>query len=139
MAKEGADVAVMDIDLANAKRVAKGINKIGQKGLALKVDVANFTDVVAAAGKIKAEFGHIDILVSTASIPNKYIPLSQITEEEWDRSLALNLKCKGIFNATRGLSQIHHLIYKYFFEAIMKAILSFIIVNKKNYQPFFSP
>jgi len=99
-ANEGADVAVMDIDLVNAESVAAEINKTGRKGLAFRVDVSNFTEVMTVAKKIKAEFGHIDILVNTAGVPNEYMPLSQMTEEEWDRSLAINLK--GVFNATRA-------------------------------------
>jgi rhamnulose-1-phosphate aldolase/alcohol dehydrogenase len=63
MAKEGAEVAVLDRDLEAAKAVAK---KIGGKTLALACDVTNSDDVRAAFDKIAETFGGVDIVVSNA-------------------------------------------------------------------------
>ncbi|MBI3677286.1 MAG: bifunctional aldolase/short-chain dehydrogenase [Proteobacteria bacterium] len=63
MAKEGAEVAVLDRDLEAAKAVAK---QIGGKALALACDVTKPDDVRAAFDKIAETFGGVDILVSNA-------------------------------------------------------------------------
>lgn len=92
--KEGAKVVIAEINLENAEKVAKEITDTGGEAIAVKVDVSSADDVNAMAEKTMETFGKIDILVNNASIyyglENK--PLETITEEEWDRSYAVNVK-----------------------------------------------
>ncbi len=105
-AEEGADVAVLDIDFANAQSVAEKVTGLGHKSLAFKVDVSSFPEVEDVIKKIVAEFMHIDILVNTAGVPPEHVSFAELLEEVWDRSIAINLK--GVFNPTRAV--INHMI-----------------------------
>ncbi len=105
-AEEGADVAVLDIDFANAQSVAEKVTGLGRKSLAFKVDVSSFSEAEDVIKKVIAEFRHVDILVNTVGVPTEYVPFAELPEEVWDRSIAINLK--GVFNPTRAV--INHMI-----------------------------
>jgi NAD(P)-dependent dehydrogenase (short-subunit alcohol dehydrogenase family) len=102
MAREGADVAIPDIQDANAQTVAKEVQALGRRALALRCDVTRAADVNAALDRVKQELGRIDILVNNAgaaSAPG--MPFTNNSEEDWDRTYAVNLKsvflaCKAI-------------------------------------------
>jgi 3-oxoacyl-[acyl-carrier protein] reductase len=94
LAEAGADVVVADIDVTAAEAVAAEISAGGRRGLAIEVDV---TDRVAVASMVETTvdtLGRLDILVNNAGI-FPIAPVSAITEEAWDRVLAINLK--GVF------------------------------------------
>ena len=84
---EGATVMVADIngDAAQAAATEMG-------GIACTVDVANSASVKAMAEAAITEMGHIDILVNNAGITHLPTPLEDVTEEEFDRVLAVNAK-----------------------------------------------
>jgi 3-oxoacyl-[acyl-carrier protein] reductase len=105
-AEEGADVAVLDINIANARSIAEKITGLGRKALAFSVDVSEYGAVDDVIRKIIAEFNHVDILVNTAGITPDRIPFSRLTEEAWDLSMTVNLK--SVFNPTRAV--INHMI-----------------------------
>lgn len=100
LAGEGAAVAIMDINLEAAEAVAQAVREKGQRVLALKVDVADFSEVTAAISRIYKEFQRIDILVNDAGF-GQYLPFWQLTEGMWDRMIAVHLK--GTFNCTRAV------------------------------------
>jgi NAD(P)-dependent dehydrogenase (short-subunit alcohol dehydrogenase family) len=90
-AVEGARVAVVDLDHARGERVAAEINKAGGDAAAFVSDVSNSKDVATLVEGVVARFGRIDILVNNVAISdNKTI--RDITEEEWDRVIAVTLK-----------------------------------------------
>jgi NAD(P)-dependent dehydrogenase (short-subunit alcohol dehydrogenase family) len=91
LAAEGAKVAVVDVDQPRAGRVAAAITGSGGDAEPFLADVSRGSDVAALVQAVVARFGRIDILVNNVAISdNKHI--FDITEEEWDRVLAVTLK-----------------------------------------------
>lgn len=90
-AREGAAVAVWDLDAAGAQRAADNMVAAGGKAIACGVDVSNRAQIEAAAQRVRSEFGPINILVNNAGISN-YTAFLEMTEEQWDRMININLK-----------------------------------------------
>lgn len=84
---EGATVMVVDINGDAAQAMADEV-----EGLACTVDVAKSDSVKALAASAIARMGHIDILVNNAGITHLPAPMEDISEEEFDRVLAVNAK-----------------------------------------------
>jgi len=91
-AREGARVAVLDVNAEAAKRVAAGI---GNGAIALTCDVARKGEIEAALKAALAAFGRLDILVNNAGVAHVNKPVTEISEAELDRVLAVNVK--GLF------------------------------------------
>jgi NAD(P)-dependent dehydrogenase (short-subunit alcohol dehydrogenase family) len=102
MAKEGADIAIPDIQDANAQSVVKEVLAMGRKAISMRCDVTKGADVQATVDRIKKEMGRIDILVNNAGMASAPgMPFTNNTEEDWDRTYAVNLKsvfltCKAL-------------------------------------------
>jgi len=92
LATEGADVAVVDLNLPAAETVAKRLAGLGRRSIAVRCDVSNATDVVAMRDRVLAEFEKIDILVNNAGIAGKNAPLIDVTEAEWEKVMAVDVK-----------------------------------------------
>src|SRR3984957_535341 len=86
MAKEGAEVAILDRDLEAAKAVAK---KIGGKALAVECDVTNHASVAQAFDQAGAAFGGVDIVVSNAGAAWQG-SIGHVDEEVLRKSFELN-------------------------------------------------
>jgi 3-oxoacyl-[acyl-carrier protein] reductase len=86
-AAEGARVMVADLNEAGATGLA---GEIG--GLAQAVDVARDASVREMAEAALAAFGRVDILVNNAGITHLPMPMEEVSEEEFDRVLAVNAK-----------------------------------------------
>jgi 3-oxoacyl-[acyl-carrier protein] reductase len=100
LAQKGADIVISDINLEKAEEMAKEIEALGRKAMAIKVDVANTNDVERMVEAILERFGQIDILVNNAGIARDKLIL-RMTEEDWDSVLNVNLK--GTFNCTKAV------------------------------------
>jgi NAD(P)-dependent dehydrogenase (short-subunit alcohol dehydrogenase family) len=89
LGREGAAVAV--VDLRGADAVAAELRAAGARSAAYGVDVSRGADVQATVDDVAQRFGGIDILVNNAGIgrPGR---IEDVTEEEWDRTLAVDLK-----------------------------------------------
>jgi NAD(P)-dependent dehydrogenase (short-subunit alcohol dehydrogenase family) len=90
-AHEGATVAVVDINGETAERVSCEIAAAGGKAFALTVDVTKSDKVDAMVADVVKRCGTVDILVNGAGGWHKIVPLVDITDEEWDRLLTLNI------------------------------------------------
>jgi 3-oxoacyl-[acyl-carrier protein] reductase len=90
--REGARVAVVDLDAEAAKSVARSI---GNNAIALRCDVSKKADIDAAVEETRAAFGALDILVNNAGATHINKPMLEIGEEEFDRLYAVNVK--GVF------------------------------------------
>jgi NAD(P)-dependent dehydrogenase (short-subunit alcohol dehydrogenase family) len=90
MAREGAKVVVADLQADKAESVAEEARALGAEALALEVNVASEPSVQRLADETFKRFGHIDILVNDAGVYLKS-PVVGKTEEEWDRTLDVNL------------------------------------------------
>lgn len=91
LAKCGAKVVVTDISLEDCQKVVEEINKEGGEALAFKVDVTNKKEIEEAVEGTVKKFGRLDILVNNAGIA-QFKPFLDLTEEEWDKTLDINLK-----------------------------------------------
>jgi NAD(P)-dependent dehydrogenase (short-subunit alcohol dehydrogenase family) len=91
LAKTGAKVIVSDISLEDCQKVVKEIKKEGGEAMAVKCDVTKKEEVEGMLKKTIKEFGKIDILVNNAGIV-QFKPFLELTEEDWDRTLNINLK-----------------------------------------------
>ncbi len=99
LARQGARVAVnYHSDAAGAEATVKEIAAAGGRALAVRADVGRKQDVDEMFDRTLAEFGGLDILVNNAGIQT-WKPLLELTEEEWDRVLDVNLK--GCFLCTQ--------------------------------------
>ncbi len=99
LAAAGATIACADIDLERAARVVALVTEKGGKALAVQSDTSDSASVQSAVERTIGELGGIDILVNNAAIyPRR--AWTEITEEEWDQVLAVNLK--GYFLCARA-------------------------------------
>ncbi len=100
LAGAGADVAVVDMDVARAQETVSAVKSHGRRALAIKANVADWVDVKAMADQVLAEFGRIDILVNNAGITRDGL-LLRMKEEDWNLVLDVNLK--GTFHCTKAV------------------------------------
>jgi len=91
-AREGARVAVVDINLPEAQRVGAEIEAAGGSALVLQADVTQSGEVTAMVKAVVDRWGTVDILVNGAGGFHRLAPITDISEEEWDRVINLNLK-----------------------------------------------
>lgn len=91
-AREGASVAVVDLSRADADRVAGEITGAGGTAIALDADVTRTDAVATMVQAVIDRYKVIDILVNGAGGFHRLSPITEITDEEWDRVLTLNLK-----------------------------------------------
>jgi 3-oxoacyl-[acyl-carrier protein] reductase len=93
-AREGAKVVIADINEKAARDVAAAI---GRNAIAIRADVSQRADVDAAVKAALDAFGGLDILVNNAGINFNRAPLTEVTEEQFDRIFAVNVKSIYLF------------------------------------------
>lgn len=103
LAKEGANVVVSDISQKDCRKVVGEIERMGRRGLALKCDVSSSDDVEDMVKRTVAKFGRVDILVNNAGILT-FKPFLELTDEDWDKTLNVNLK--GQFLCARAVGRV---------------------------------
>ena len=90
-AKDGYSVVVSDINYEECLTVVAEIEALGKKALAVKCDVSLKAEVENLVAETMKEFGRLDVLVNNAGI-FPFIPFEQMTEENWDKVIDVNLK-----------------------------------------------
>jgi 3-oxoacyl-[acyl-carrier protein] reductase len=90
MGREGAKVVIADLQADKAKSVAAELQALGTEALAIEVNVASESSVKQLANETFSRFGRVDVLVNDAGIYLK-APVVEITEENWDRTINVNL------------------------------------------------
>jgi 3-oxoacyl-[acyl-carrier protein] reductase len=108
-AREGASVAV--VDLKGADGVASEVGRAGGSAAAFATDVARAADIQTMVDDVLARFGRIDVLVNNAGIGGP-ASIEELTEEEWDRTLAVNLRahfltCRAVVPIMRRQQRGH--------------------------------
>ncbi|MFN5911289.1 MAG: glucose 1-dehydrogenase [Bacteroidota bacterium] len=98
-AKEGANVIVSDVKAEGVERVTRAINDAGGKATGETADVSKEEDVKRMIDAALTTYGALDILVNNAGILDDFVPAAELTNELWDRVLAVNLN--GPFYACR--------------------------------------
>ena len=99
-AREGADVAVLDIKLDAAEAKVASLKSFGVKAFAVNADVSNEAQVTAAIEKVRAGLGGIDILVNNAGIDTTSV-VAEMDTAMWDQMIAVNLR--SVFLCTRAV------------------------------------
>ncbi len=110
LAREGAHVVVSDVKLELAEKVAVRVKKMGQKSSALQTDVRKSDQCGKLIEKTLDEMGRIDILVCSAGVggfvyrgeSDEPPILENISEEEWDLTIDVNLK--GVFLCNKAVA-----------------------------------
>jgi 2,3-dihydro-2,3-dihydroxybenzoate dehydrogenase len=92
LGRQGARVAVWDVNSANASSVADEVRALGVRAVPVRVDVSRIEHIEAATQRTLDEFGRIDILVNCAGIALAPKSLLDTTPEEFQRVFAINLK-----------------------------------------------
>ena len=86
LAAAGATIAVVDLDLAGAQRVAEAI---GNGSFAVRADVSLASEVGSAVEQVLKRTGRIDILVNNAGIAGPAGPIWEQTDEQWQKNIAM--------------------------------------------------
>lgn len=99
-AREGAKVAVIDLNIESASRVAQEIVDAGGEAVGIACDVADHAQVVAMAAQVNAKWGRIDILVNNAGITRTAM-LNKMTSEQWQQVIGVHMT--GAFNCLQAV------------------------------------
>lgn len=91
LAQEGCDIISADIDLEGARQTAAEVESTGREALAVKVDVRNRAEVDDLVKKGLEKFGRIDILINNAGVSSQWKPFVEMTREDWDYDIGVNL------------------------------------------------
>ncbi len=97
-AREGAKVAIFDIDAVGARAVATSIEPAA---LAIAGDVTSAADVGAGVARTLATHGRLDIVVNNAGWTHRNRPLLEVSEAEFDKVYAVNVK--SIYHMTQAV------------------------------------
>jgi len=97
-AREGARVAVLDIEADAARKVARGI---GNTALALACDVTKPAEIDAAIRATLSAHDRVDILVNNAGVAHVNMPVTEISAADFDRVFAVNVK--GLFMFSQAM------------------------------------
>jgi NAD(P)-dependent dehydrogenase (short-subunit alcohol dehydrogenase family) len=102
-AREGADIAVNDIDLPSAEATVARVRRLGQKGLSVIADVSNAGQVGEMVSRVIDEMGGIHILINNAGLSEHGTMIEEQTAEKWDRVVAVTLR--GTYLCSRRVGQ----------------------------------
>ncbi len=91
LARDGAGVAIWDVDEAGAKRAAAELVAKGVRAIACRVDVSQRAQIDAAVTRVRAELGPVQVLINNAGITS-FTAFQETTEELWDLVMSINLK-----------------------------------------------
>jgi len=91
-AREGAMVAVVDVNAAAARDVADAIKALGGEAIGIATDVSKSDQVAAMVERVVAHFGRLDIAFNNAGIEIEHEPLALSTEDTFDTLMSVNVK-----------------------------------------------
>jgi 2-hydroxycyclohexanecarboxyl-CoA dehydrogenase len=91
LARDGVAIGVLDLLEDGAAAVADEIKASGSRALALAADVSDRGSVRSALDELRAAFGPVNVVVNNAGITG-FKPFLELTDEEWDRMMAVNLR-----------------------------------------------
>ena len=94
-AKEGAKVSVVDINMAGGQETVELIGRSGGLAQFISADVTKASDVDQMIQATVTAYARLDILFNNAGVPMSFTPIEEVSEELYDKILAVNLK--GIF------------------------------------------
>lgn len=92
LGRDGHAVAIADIDARAGEEAATRLCAAGRSALSVATDVSDRGSVEAMVRTVLNRLGRIDVLVNNAGIAGRAAPLHEVTEEEWDTLIAIDLK-----------------------------------------------
>ena len=96
LAREGAKVAVVDIDREAGRGTVEQIESAGGEAIFLYADVSQSADVQGVVNYVVEKWGRIEVLVNNAGIM-RFQPVVELPEEDWDRVMSVNLRAAFLF------------------------------------------
>jgi len=91
LAQEGCDIIIGDINLEGAEQTAAEIRALGRRALVIEVNVTDRTQVDDMVKQALKELGNIDILVNNAGASSPMKPFIEMTKDDWDYDINVNL------------------------------------------------
>jgi NAD(P)-dependent dehydrogenase (short-subunit alcohol dehydrogenase family) len=101
--REGARVALWDVDLASVKQMRDRLDPSGKQAIAVQVDITNEIEVDRAVSETAERFGRIDVLVNNAGI-SRHRPIEEMTVEMFEAVMKVNVT--GTFICCRAVTRI---------------------------------
>jgi len=92
LARDGHAVVIADIDPGAGEDAAERLRAAGRSALSVPTDVADLASVEAMVRTLLERLGRIDVLVNNAGIAGRVAPLHEVTEQEWDTLIGIDLK-----------------------------------------------
>jgi NAD(P)-dependent dehydrogenase (short-subunit alcohol dehydrogenase family) len=92
MAREGARVAALGRTEANVQQAVEEIRQAGGEAISVIADISQPDQMQAALRQAGEQWGRLDVVFANAGINGVWAPLEELTPEEWDRTLTVNLK-----------------------------------------------
>jgi 3-oxoacyl-[acyl-carrier protein] reductase len=103
LAREGASVAIADLNIQGAQQIAAEVEASGGEAFGVQADVTESRAVEKMVKEALDRWGTVDILVNNAGGFFKFSPITEITDEQWDRFIALNLR--SVFLCSRAVAK----------------------------------
>lgn len=100
-ARQGAKLALCSRTAEELRAAAAELEGLGAQVMAYPADVGLADQVAAFVGEAMARFGRLDVLVNNAGVSHAHVPLMELSVEEWDRVLGINLT--GAYLMTRAV------------------------------------
>ncbi len=97
LARDGANIGILDIQKNSAKKTAEEINTSGGRGMAVECDITDYEKVKNAVARVYQEYSSIDVLVNNAGLDKSQFFIDT-DQPLWDRLIAVNYR--GFLNAT---------------------------------------
>jgi NAD(P)-dependent dehydrogenase (short-subunit alcohol dehydrogenase family) len=104
LARRGAHVAAADLQGEKVEAVAESLRQEGFASDPVHFDIADSISVDRAIEQIGRAYGRLDILVANAAIGQQLAPVTQLTDQEWNRVLSVNLT--GTFYCCRAAARL---------------------------------
>ena len=92
LAKEGARIGALGRTREDLDKVVEEIRKAGGEGTVLLADISKPDEMEAAVEQLVKEYGRIDVVFANAGVNGVWAPIEELTPEEWDQTLGINLK-----------------------------------------------
>lgn len=91
LATKGVIPVIVDINKDTAEKVVMELKKTGEEAIAIKADVSKVKEIKSMVSAVINKYGKVDILVNNVAVLHS-TPIRDITEDEWDMIMAINLK-----------------------------------------------
>lgn len=101
LGRDGYDLILADLDEVAGTEAVQQLEQAGYAAMAIVTDVADPDSVSAMTAQVLERFGRIDLLVNNAGIAGRAAPVHEISIEEWDTLMAIDLR--SVFLCTRAV------------------------------------